>query len=113
MTGTPIDGLKALAHPARYSILAAIGEAERNVGQIEEACGIGQPALSQQLAVLREAGLVQHRRDARMVYYSLDSEAITSLVNAIASLLPPRFAEAPGNGSDSTLHGAAQFARLD
>lgn len=114
MSETPIDGLKALAHPLRYRILAALGEGERNVGEIEEACEIGQPALSQQLAVLRQAGLVRHRRDARLVYYSIDARALTALCDAIAALLPPAPDRSPAaRTAESSLHGAAQFARLE
>lgn len=112
MTDMPIEGLKALAHPLRYRILAALSEGERNVGEIEEACGIGQPALSQQLAVLRQAGLVDHRRDARLVYYSLDEGALAGLRDAIGSLLPAVVPAKQQQGRSSTLHGAAQFARL-
>jgi len=114
MSGPPIDALKALAHPLRYRILAALAQGECNVGEIEAASKIGQPALSQQLAVLRDAGLVNHRREARQVFYSLDGQALGEVAQAIAALMPPSAAEPPVKRSaTSTLHGASQFARLD
>ena len=53
-----VAALKAVAHPVRLRILQTLSGAERNVGEIDDAAEIGQPTLSQQLAVLRGAGLV-------------------------------------------------------
>ncbi|WP_155647654.1 ArsR/SmtB family transcription factor, partial [Erythrobacter donghaensis] len=63
-----VEALKALAHPLRWRILRTLASGERNVGEIEQATGIGQPALSQQLGVLRKAGLVVTRKDAKLVF---------------------------------------------
>ena len=54
--------LRALAHPVRLTILGSLRGCERAVGEIEAITGIGQPGLSQQLAVLRKANLVLTRR---------------------------------------------------
>jgi DNA-binding transcriptional ArsR family regulator len=108
-----IEGLKALAHPLRYRILEILSAGERNVGEIEEDSGIGQPGLSQQLAVLRGAGLVRSRREAKLVYYELDAEVLTVLAETIAALLPRALTAGPPERSGNELHGAAQFARLD
>lgn len=85
-----IEALKALAHPLRWRILTALITAERNVGEIDQATGIGQPALSQQLGVLRKAGLVVTRKDAKLVFYSLAAEAIAGVTGALAGLAPDR-----------------------
>ena len=67
MTGDElVDALKAVAHPVRLRILQTLAGTERNVGEIDEAADIGQPTLSQQLAVLRNAGLVTTRKDAKL-----------------------------------------------
>ena len=50
-----IEAMRALAHPIRWRILTVLGSDERNVSDIEAATGIGQPGLSQQLAVVRKA----------------------------------------------------------
>lgn len=113
MPDAPIEALKALAHPLRYRILESLVGGKRNVGEIEEECGIGQPGLSQQLAVLRGAGLVRSRREAKLVYYELDAKTLASLAEAIAALLPPVPTGHPPERSGNGLHGAAQFARLD
>lgn len=105
-----IEALKAIAHPLRHRILRALFKAELNVGEIEEATGIGQPALSQQLGVLRKAELVDTRKEAKLVYYRLAQEqvamvaqAMSELVEADTSFKPPERTPSPG---------AANFARL-
>ncbi len=53
----PIEELKAIAHPLRFLIMKILLKGELNVGQIEKISSIGQPMLSQQLSILRKAGL--------------------------------------------------------
>ena len=79
MDDAAIERLKAIAHPARFSILNALRAGESNVGEIEAATGITQPALSQQLSVLRHAGLVSTRREAKLVFYTLDGAVLAEL----------------------------------
>lgn len=109
----PIEGLKALAHPLRFRILGALANGERNVGEIEAISGIGQPTLSQQLATLRKTDLVTTRREAKQVYYAIDSATLGQLQQAIGTLLPPKGdvqTSAPKPARD--MSGAAVFARL-
>ncbi|MBD3728240.1 MAG: helix-turn-helix transcriptional regulator [Sphingomonadales bacterium] len=108
----PIDVLKALAHPARFAILSALAGHERNVGEIEGATGIGQPGLSQQLSVLRQAGLVSSRREAKLVFYTLSHEVIRDTAKALAALLPGDGNDAPAQHGGK-LTSAAMFAQLD
>ena len=107
-----VDGFKALAHPLRYRILATIADTERNVGEIEQASGITQPALSQQLAILRKAGMVTTRREAKQVYYALSADRLSAVQEAVSSLLPEE-----SGGSNTTAQskktGAAVFARMN
>lgn len=63
--------LKVLANERRLQVLCMLAGGERFVGEINEALGLSQSALSQHLAVLRDEGLVQTRKDAQQVYYSL------------------------------------------
>lgn len=81
-----VDALKALAHPVRLRIMQALKGTERNVGEIDEAAAIGQPTLSQQLAVLRNAGLVKTRKDAKLVYYRIDESRMAKVVGAMEAL---------------------------
>lgn len=107
----PVEALKAIAHPLRFRILAALAQGERNVGEIEEISAISQPALSQQLAILRKANLVTTRRDAKQVYYSIDRVMVDHIRQAIGALLPDE-AAAPAMPKPKKMTGAAVFARL-
>lgn len=108
-----IEAFRALAHPLRWRILTTLASAERNVGEIEQATGIGQPGLSQQLGVLRKAGLVDTRKAAKLVFYSLAHDDLAHVTAALAALSPeisrpsavpePERAPAPG---------VANFARM-
>lgn len=56
--------LKTLSHPARLMLVCTLVEGEFSVGELEDQIGVGQPTLSQQLGVLRDAGIVETRREA-------------------------------------------------
>ncbi len=105
-----VDALKALAHPVRMRIMQALTGAELNVGEIDEAAAIGQPTLSQQLAVLRNAGLVKTRKEAKLVYYRIDSDAIKEASQRLAEIgsIDAKPRSAPQRASA----GVANFARL-
>jgi len=60
-----------LAEPHRREILELIGPDERAVGEIVERLQLSQPAVSKHLRVLREAGLVEVRRDAQRRLYRI------------------------------------------
>lgn len=80
------DRLKIYAQPQRLMILSRLLDGEHTVGQIEESTGIGQPALSQQLAELRRADVVTTRRASKQVYYALASEDIITCVKGIEAM---------------------------
>ena len=63
--------LKALSNERRLMIVCALYEGEMSVGALEDLIGLSQSALSQHLARLRRDDLVQTRRDAQTIYYSL------------------------------------------
>jgi DNA-binding transcriptional ArsR family regulator len=109
-----IETLKALAHPVRWRILAALATAEeRNVGEIEAATGIGQPGLSQQLGVLRKAGLVETRKEAKLVFYAIADDQIKSILSRIAELCGAASAPAiQPAGAETAAPGVASFARI-
>ena len=108
-----VEQFKAIAHPLRLRILEALTGAERNVGEIEQATGIGQPALSQQLGVLRKAGLVATRKEAKLVFYRLVSSELGEL-SAVLCALAPAAAPVPSALplTPSPAPGVANFARL-
>lgn len=106
----PIEELKAIAHPLRLRILQALRGSERNVGEIDEMAQIGQPALSQQLGVLRKAGLVETRKEAKLVYYRLATARLAIVADVIEDLAED---DGPTMQTGRTPSpGAANFARL-
>jgi DNA-binding transcriptional ArsR family regulator len=108
-----IEALKALAHPLRWKILATLATGERNVGDIESATGIAQPGLSQQLGVLRKAGLVDTRKHAKLVFYSLAQDSITEVNTAIHALAPMhQVSQEAAQTVRSPASGVANFARM-
>ena len=110
-----VESLKAIAHPLRFAILRSLSNGEASVGEIEQAAGIAQPTLSQQLSVLRGAGLVTTRRQSKQVFYSLVGDRLEECASAIAKLAPAL--DLHGNpGSPTSAHqsrsGAAVFATV-
>jgi len=72
-----VDLLKGLANESRLMIMCVLAEGELSVGQLNQRIKLSQSALSQHLAVLREQGMVQTRRESQTIYYSLaDTTAI-------------------------------------
>ncbi len=72
---------KGLAHPTRLQILDLLREGEMCVCHIEASLNKRQAYISRQLMTLREAGLVDSRRDGLQVYYRLNDPQITELLN--------------------------------
>ncbi|WP_432719576.1 metalloregulator ArsR/SmtB family transcription factor [Jeongeupia wiesaeckerbachi] len=81
--GRAVDLLKTLANEDRLLLLCQMAQGERNVGQLETELGIQQPTLSQQLGVLRRAGLVQTRKDGKQVFYSLANAAAIAVIGTL------------------------------
>jgi ArsR family transcriptional regulator len=73
---------KTLMHPARLEILETLRDGEHCVCHMEAALGYRQAYISQQLSVLREAGLVQDRRDGWNIYYRVVQPQVFSVLDA-------------------------------
>lgn len=63
--------MKALGNESRLMVLCLLAESERSVSELNEIIPLSQSALSQQLARLRQQGLVNTRRESQTIYYSL------------------------------------------
>ena len=72
--------MKSLANPNRLMIACALLEGERSVGDLETDLGLRQPSLSQQLAELRESGVVEARREAKQVFYRISDQRAVALL---------------------------------
>jgi len=65
--------MNALGNESRLMILCTLAAGERSVGDLNEVVPLSQSALSQQLARLRQQGLVKTRRESQTIFYSLSS----------------------------------------
>jgi DNA-binding transcriptional ArsR family regulator len=74
----------ALADPSRRAIFESLTRGEAAVKDITARFDLSQPAVSQHLAVLKEAGLVKSRREGRGVHYRIQSRGMKPLIDWIA-----------------------------
>ena len=84
--GEAADLLKALGNEQRLLILCNLLEQPLSVGELNRRVNLSQSALSQHLALLREAGLVDTRREAQSIYYSLPAGPVTRVMGLLQEL---------------------------
>jgi DNA-binding transcriptional ArsR family regulator len=111
--------LKLLGNPQRLLIACLLCEGEYAVSEIDEKLGIRQPTLSQQLGALREAGVIEGRKEAKAVIYHLADERVRHLLDALHRIFGPAGlqtlgAEPPHQSRPrvASSAGAASFARV-
>lgn len=78
--------MKLLGHPHRLMILCELNQGECSVGELSERIGINQSPLSQHLARMRHEGVVDSRREAQTVYYSLAGEEVAAVISLLYEL---------------------------
>jgi len=81
------DFFKTLGHPARIRVLELLSERDHAVAEMLPEVGIEAAHLSQQLAVLRRAGLVVTRKEGSTVIYSLTSPEVAELLKVARTIL--------------------------
>lgn len=111
---------RSLGNPNRLAILDALQGGDRAVGELETLTGIRQPILSQQLAILREAGLLETTRDRKSIVYRLARPHAAAIARVLRAALDPTKAEAPPAQAPLTktppreaFLAAAVFARVE
>lgn len=77
---------RALAHPIRIRILETLAGADRSVQEIQQRLHLGQPIVSQQLAVLRAKGIVAARKIGTSVRYSLRDPLVSDLLETARAI---------------------------
>ncbi len=97
------DLLRAMAHPMRLTILCRLVDGELSVGGFESELGLKQPSLSQQLGLLREAGLVTTRREAKSVVYGLADHRLNIVLEALRSFVADSSAASSEPGRAASL----------
>ena len=91
-TELPVAQLKAelfksLGHPLRVQVLEQLVGGERSVGSLAEALGSELSSLSQQLGVLRRAGVVTTRREGNTIFYALRDPEMARLLEVARRML--------------------------
>ena len=84
-----VNLLKALSNEKRLMIICALYQGEKNVGELEEIVGLSQSALSQHLARLRRDGLVNTRRNAQTIFYSMNDRATQAILRTLYDIYSP------------------------
>jgi ArsR family transcriptional regulator, arsenate/arsenite/antimonite-responsive transcriptional repressor len=82
-----VAAFKALAHLGRLRIFFFLVRARREMaaGQIQDALMIPGPTLSHHLDILRQAGLIQSRREERHIYYSVRPDTVSEMVRLLTA----------------------------
>jgi len=91
-TTAPVSALKAelfktLAHPLRIRALEVLAQGEKSVGELAELIEADPAHLSQQLGVLRRAGLVVTRRDGTTVFYAIKDRLLVDVLEVARRFL--------------------------
>jgi DNA-binding transcriptional ArsR family regulator len=86
MASQACELLKAMANEWRLIILCQLSEGEKTVSELQGILGLSQSALSQHLAVLRREKIVSARKEAQSVYYSLDGDEATKVMETLHDL---------------------------
>ena len=105
--------LKTLASPRRLNILHELARGPMEVGRLAEAIGASQPSVSQHLAVLRTAGIVEAERDGREVRYRLaDPDVLIAcgLMRAVLERRLTRLGEMAANAAEASVAPTAPAA---
>ncbi|ANU37334.1 metalloregulator ArsR/SmtB family transcription factor [Vibrio scophthalmi] len=78
--------LKAMANERRLQILCMLHNQEMSVGELCNKLALSQSALSQHLAWLRRDGLVNTRKEAQTVYYTLSSKEVKAMIELLHNI---------------------------
>ena len=112
-----VEALRLMGHPLRLSILRILAKGEHSVGDIADQTGQSLSLISQQLALLRKAGLVQTRREAKQVFYALTGERVSAIAQSLKGLIGDGTGAAKEQTSpkahDGSRVSAALFARME
>lgn len=89
---------KVLTHPARLAIIEILRDGEHCVCHMEAHLGLRQAYISQQLAVLREGGLIQDRRDGWNIFYRVVDTRIFEVLDSVQRITGQALPEMPRAG---------------
>ena len=98
--------MKLLANKHRLLVLCQLAEGEKSVGELARLLDVREPAMSQQLAVLRREGLVRPRREAQTIHYALARDDVRRLMEFL-------YATYCGDAADQGVGDAAPELEAD
>lgn len=78
--------LKSIAHPIRLKILCLLQEGEMTVGDIRNEVRTTSANVSQHLAIMRNHGIIDFRKDANFIYNRISDDRITELIKSMRKL---------------------------
>lgn len=81
--------LRLMSNEKRLMILCQLGGGEKSVFELQEIIGLSQSALSQHLAKLRAQNIVQTRKEAQTVFYTIKDKAVLRVIETLASIYCP------------------------
>jgi ArsR family transcriptional regulator len=83
---------KAFAHPGRLRILDLLGNGERGVSELQSELGISKTSISQQISILKSAGVLVTRRNGKQIYCSLAIPEVKQACQLIRGVLRAQIA---------------------
>lgn len=83
---------KAFAHPGRLRILDLLGNGERGVSELQRELGMSKTSLSQQISILKSAGVLSTRRNGKQIYCSLAIPEVKQACQLIRGVLRAQIA---------------------
>ncbi len=82
--------IKAMGHPSRLMIIDALAEGEKCVADLQKIVGSDMSTVSRHLSVLRNAGIVDDRKEGLQVFYSLRVPCIMNFFGCVAAVMEER-----------------------
>ena len=83
---------KAFAHPGRLRILDLLGNGERGLSELQTELGISKTSISQQISILKSAGVLATRRNGKQIYCSLAIPEVKQACQLIRGVLRAQIA---------------------
>jgi DNA-binding transcriptional ArsR family regulator len=105
------DAVRAIGHPGRRAMLRLARDGERSATELAAAAGLSPSAASLHLRILREAGLVHVRVDARRRLYRVDPQRLAQVRVALDELWGDRLAALKDRAEADAASNAARTAR--
>lgn len=87
--------MKCFGSPHRLMILCHLAQESKNVSELIELTGIPQTSMSQHLKKLKDEGLIDHKRDHRLLIYSITNKDVLKIMDAIHDIYCKDFIENP------------------